>query len=64
VAVALSGVSSIMGAIKLLLNHDPAPLRAPGMTLFRICRFFCWTALSAQIHSIDRPAAALNRWRP
>jgi len=46
VAVALSGVSSIMGAINFVTTI--LRMRAPGMTLFRM-PIFCWTALSAQI---------------
>ncbi|MFN5119691.1 MAG: cbb3-type cytochrome c oxidase subunit I [Cyanobacteriota bacterium] len=44
-AVALSGVSSIMGAVNFCTTI--LRMRAPGMTLFRM-PIFCWTALAAQ----------------
>ncbi|WP_411867143.1 cbb3-type cytochrome c oxidase subunit I [Vulcanococcus limneticus] len=45
-AVALSGVSSILGALNVVTTI--LRLRAPGMGLFRM-PIFCWTALSAQL---------------
>ncbi|WP_411870309.1 cbb3-type cytochrome c oxidase subunit I [Vulcanococcus limneticus] len=45
-AVALSGVSSIIGALNVVTTI--LRLRAPGMGLFRM-PIFCWTALSAQL---------------
>jgi cytochrome c oxidase subunit 1 len=54
VAVALSGVSSIMGAVNFVTTI--LRMRAPGMTLMRM-PIFCWTALSAQtIQLIGLPA--------
>ena len=44
-AVALSGVSSIMGAVNICTTI--LRMRAPGMTFFRM-PIFCWTALAAQ----------------
>jgi len=53
-AVALSGVSSIMGAVNFVTTI--LRMRAPGMTFFRM-PIFCWTALSAQtIQLIGLPA--------
>jgi cytochrome c oxidase subunit I len=45
-AVALSGVSSIMGAVNFVTTI--ARMRAPGMTLFRMPAFV-WAVLSAQL---------------
>ncbi|MGB7441390.1 MAG: cytochrome c oxidase subunit I [Coleofasciculaceae cyanobacterium] len=45
-AVALSGVSSIMGAVNIVTTI--IRMRAPGMTFFRM-PIFVWTVLSAQI---------------
>ncbi len=45
-AVALSGVSSILGALNVVTTI--LRMRAPGMGLFRM-PIFCWTALSAQL---------------
>ena len=45
-AVAISGVSSIMGAVNFVTTI--AKMRAPGMTWFRM-PIFVWTVLSAQI---------------
>jgi cytochrome c oxidase subunit 1 len=45
-AVAISGVSSIMGAVNFVTTI--ARMRAPGMTWFRM-PIFVWTVLSAQI---------------
>lgn len=45
-AVALSGVSSIMGAINFVTTI--VKMRAPGMTLFRM-PVFVWTVLAAQL---------------
>jgi len=45
-AVAISGVSSIMGAVNFVTTI--AKMRAPGMTLFRM-PIFVWTVLSAQV---------------
>ena len=44
-AVAISGVSSIMGAINFTTTI--LRMRAPGMTFFRM-PIFCWTAAAAQ----------------
>jgi cytochrome c oxidase subunit 1 len=44
-AVALSGISSIMGAINFTTTI--IRMRAPGMTYFRM-PIFCWTAAAAQ----------------
>ena len=44
-AVALSGVSSIMGAVNFCTTI--IRMRAPGMSWFRM-PIFCWTALAAQ----------------
>jgi cytochrome c oxidase subunit 1 len=53
-AVALSGVSSIMGAINFVTTI--LRMRAPGMTFFRM-PVFCWTALAAQsLQLIGLPA--------
>ncbi len=46
VAVALSGVSSIMGAVNIVTTI--VRMRAPGMTFFRM-PVFCWTVMAAQI---------------
>lgn len=46
VAVAISGVSSIMGAVNLVTTIFR--LRAPGMTFFRM-PVYVWTTLSAQL---------------
>ncbi|NJO45257.1 MAG: cytochrome c oxidase subunit I [Oscillatoriales cyanobacterium RM2_1_1] len=46
VAVAISGVSSIMGAVNIVTTIFK--LRAPGMTFFRMPAFV-WTVLAAQI---------------
>ena len=46
VAVALSGVSSIMGAVNIVTTS--VRMRAPGMTFFRM-PVFCWTVMAAQI---------------
>ncbi|MGF1493225.1 MAG: cytochrome c oxidase subunit I [Microcoleaceae cyanobacterium] len=46
VAVAISGVSSIMGAVNIVTTIFK--LRAPGMTFFRM-PVFVWTVLAAQI---------------
>jgi cytochrome c oxidase subunit I len=45
-AVAISGVSSIMGAVNFVATIFK--MRAPGMTLFRM-PVFVWTVLSAQL---------------
>jgi cytochrome c oxidase subunit 1 len=45
-AVALSGVSSIMGAVNFVTTI--VRMRAPGMTWFKM-PIFCWTAAAAQI---------------
>ncbi|NJO77436.1 MAG: cytochrome c oxidase subunit I [Cyanobacteria bacterium RM1_2_2] len=45
-AVAISGVSSIMGAVNFVTTI--AKMRAPGMTLFRM-PVFVWTVLAAQL---------------
>lgn len=45
-AVAISGVSSIMGAVNFVTTI--VKMRAPGMTFFRM-PIFVWTVLSAQI---------------
>ena len=45
-AVALSGVSSIMGAVNFVTTI--VRMRAPGMTWFKM-PIFCWTAIAAQI---------------
>jgi cytochrome c oxidase subunit 1 len=45
-AVALSGVSSIMGAVNIVTTI--VRMRAPGMTFFRM-PVFCWTVMAAQI---------------
>ncbi|MHA3960071.1 cytochrome c oxidase subunit I [Synechococcus sp. LTW-G] len=53
-AVALSGVSSIMGAINFVTTI--LRMRAPGMTLTRM-PVFCWTAFAAQsLQLIGLPA--------
>ncbi len=53
-AVALSGISSIMGAVNFVTTI--LRMRAPGMTLTRM-PIFCWTAFSAQtIQLIGLPA--------
>ena len=53
-AVALSGVSSIMGAINFVTTI--LRMRAPGMTLFRM-PVYCWTAFAAQtLQLIGLPA--------
>lgn len=46
VAVAISGVSSIMGAVNFVATI--VKMRAPGMTYFRM-PIFVWTVLSAQL---------------
>lgn len=46
VAVALSGVSSIMGAVNIVTTI--VRMRAPGMTFFKM-PVFCWTVMAAQI---------------
>ncbi|MEM6839257.1 MAG: cytochrome c oxidase subunit I [Cyanobacteria bacterium P01_C01_bin.120] len=46
VAVALSGVSSIMGAVNIVTTI--IRMRAPGMGWFKM-PVFCWTVLSAQL---------------
>jgi len=46
IAVALSGISSIMGAVNFVTTI--VRMRAPGMTFFRM-PVFVWTVLSAQI---------------
>ncbi|MGL5083609.1 MAG: cytochrome c oxidase subunit I [Microcoleaceae cyanobacterium] len=46
VAVAISGVASIMGAVNIVTTI--VKMRAPGMTFFRM-PVFVWTVLSAQI---------------
>ncbi|MEO1636564.1 MAG: cbb3-type cytochrome c oxidase subunit I, partial [Cyanobacteria bacterium J06631_9] len=54
VAVALSGVSSIMGAVNIVTTIFR--MRAPGMGWFKMPAF-CWTVLSAQlIQLIGLPA--------
>lgn len=54
VAVALSGVSSIMGAVNFVTTI--LRMRAPGMGFFRM-PVFCWTALAAQtLQLIGLPA--------
>lgn len=45
-AVALSGISSIMGAVNIVTTV--VRMRAPGMTFFRM-PIFVWTVMSAQI---------------
>lgn len=53
-AVALSGVSSIMGAVNFVTTI--LRMRAPGMTIWRM-PVFCWTALAAQsLQLIGLPA--------
>jgi cytochrome c oxidase subunit 1 len=53
-AVALSGVSSIMGAINFVTTI--LRMRAPGMTIWRM-PIYCWTALAAQtLQLIGLPA--------
>jgi cytochrome c oxidase subunit 1 len=44
-AVALSGVSSIMGAVNIVTTI--VRMRAPGMTFFKM-PVFCWTVMAAQ----------------
>jgi cytochrome c oxidase subunit 1 len=46
VAVALSGISSIMGAVNIVTTI--VRMRAPGMTFFKM-PVFCWTVMAAQI---------------
>ena len=53
-AVALSGISSIMGAVNFVTTI--LRMRAPGMGFFRM-PVFCWTALAAQsLQLIGLPA--------